>query len=303
MRKPLKGLIASVFTPMKEDGSLNPEMTGPVVAHLKKNKITALYVCGTNGEGPSLTVNERMLTAESYLMAANGKLPVIVQVGHNCLIEAAKLAGHAQKVGAAALSVFPPAYYKIGSVELLLECLMKISSAAPDLPFFYCHIPQTNRVGLDMLELLQKSVYFLPNLAGVIYRGLWTHEYQVCMEFQDGRFSMLFGGDEMLTSGLAAGAEGAVGSTFSFAAPLYTRIISAFKNREVAEARRWQSIAITMVRIFKQFRYQAAVKGAMKLIDLDCGPCRLPLLSLTPEELDSLKRKLGEIGFFQWALK
>lgn len=303
MRKPLKGLIASVFTPMKEDGALNPEMTGPIVSHLKKNKITALYVCGTNGEGPSLSAAERMLTAESYLMAANGKLPVIVQVGHNSLTEAARLAEHAQKAGADALAAFPPSYYKIGSVELLLECLMKISSAAPDIPFFYYHIPQTNRVDLDMLEFLRKSAYFVPNLAGIIYRGLWTHEYQVCLEFQDGRFSMLFGGDEMLTSGLAAGAKGVVGSTFNFAAPLYNRILSAFRSRDLEETRRWQSIAITMVRILKQFRCQAAFKGAMNLIDLDCGPCRLPLQTLTPKELDSLKMKLSDIGFFQWALK
>ena len=303
MKKPLNGLIASAFTHMREDGSINRDMVRPIVDHLVNNKIAGLYVCGSNGEGPSLAIEERMIMAEAYVAASSGRLPVIIQVGHSSLIEAGNLAAHAKIIGADAIAASPPAFFPLRSVELLLECLMKISASAPGLPFFYYHIPQINGVNLDMLEFLRKSAYFIPDLSGIIYRGLWIHEFQACLEFQGGRFNMLFGGDEMLASGLTAGAHGAVGCTFNFAAPLYNRVISAFRAKDLEETRRWQSISITMIRLLTHFRCQPAFKGVMKLIDLDCGPSRLPLETLAPKELDSLKLKLGEIGFFQWATK
>lgn len=305
MRKPLeiKGLIAAAFTPMKEDGSLNLDKIEPIVEHLIRDKVAGLYICGSTGEGPSLTLEEHKIMVEAYIYAASGRLPIIVQVGHNSLAEAGKLAEHAQKIEADAIAAAPPNYFDIKSEELLLECLVKISSAAPDLPLFYYHVPQISGVNLDMVELLRKAAYFIPDLAGIIYSGLWVHEFQACLEFQGGRFTILFGRDEMLLSGLSAGARAIVGSTLNFAAPLYNRLISAFRAGDLDEARRCQSLAIAMVRLLNRYRGQPAVKGVMKLIGLDCGPDRLPLETLNPKELDSLKRKLEEIGFFQWARK
>lgn len=63
-----------------------------------------IYVCGSTGEGMSLTSAERREVAEAYIAAARGRLPVIVQVGHNSLAEARALAQHAQAAGADAVS-------------------------------------------------------------------------------------------------------------------------------------------------------------------------------------------------------
>ncbi len=43
-----------------------------------------------------------------------------------------------------------------------------------------------------------------------------------------------------------------------------------------------------------------AFKAMMKLIGLDCGPTRLPLVALSDTETASLQRGLEEIGFFDW---
>lgn len=103
----------------------------------------------------------------------------------------------------------------------------------------------------------------------------------------------------MLLSGLAGGADGAVGSTYNFAAPLYRRVIAAFERGDVAEARRCQGEAVAMVNVLLSYRGHAGLKAAMGLRGLDCGPTRLPNVSLRPEEVESLRRDLDAVGFFR----
>ena len=301
MPRKLQGLIAAVFTPMHDDVSLKLSMVEPIVEFLIKEKITGLYVCGSTGEGPSLTSEERKLTAEAYVNAARGRLPVIVQVGHQSIAEAQSLAAHARQIGADAIAAIPPAYFKIDSLDVLLDCLDIVNTAAPGLPFYYYHIPAFTGVDFDMVEFLKKGKDRLPNLAGIKFSKPMVHEFQACVAFDNQRYDILFGVDEMLTSSLAAGALGAVGTTYNFAAPLYNRIIQAFQNGEVAEAQKLQQLSVDMVRLVVRYRGMPAFKSLMKIIGFDCGPPRLPLVCLTPIEEDSLQKELKAIGFFDWA--
>jgi len=109
MEKRFTGLIAAVFTPMCKDGSLNLGQVPPIVEHLTGTEVSGIFVCGTTGEGPSLSSEERRATAAAYVKAAAAKLPVMVQVGHNSLAESHGLASHAQAIGADAISAMPPA--------------------------------------------------------------------------------------------------------------------------------------------------------------------------------------------------
>ena len=302
MEHDYRGLFAAVFTPMHQDGSLNLVQVQPIVDHLVRTEISGLYVCGSTGEGPSLSSDERRAVAAAYVEAAARKLPVIVQVGHNSLAEARQLAAHAQGIGADAISAVPPTYFRTDSLKTLIDCLCEISSGAPNLPFFYYHIPSITGINIDMLEFLRQGRKRLPNLAGIKYSHPTIHEYQACLQFDNHRFAILLGVDEMLLSGLAVGAKGAVGSTFNFAGPLYQRIVKAFEQGDLSEARKWQGLSASMIRVCYRYRGQPAFKAIMKLIRLDCGPSRLPLETLRPEELKALEEDLKRIGFFDWAL-
>jgi N-acetylneuraminate lyase len=295
------GLIAAVFTPMCEDGSLNLAQIPSVVDHLVRVQIDGLYVCGGTGEGPSLSSEERRATAAAYVEAAAGKVPVIVQVGHNSLAESRGLASHAETIGADAVSAMAPSYFKPGSLKTLIDCLEQIASAAPKLPFFYYHIPSMTGLDFSMVEFLHEGSKRLPNLTGIKYSDSAIEEYQACLRLENQRFDILFGRDEMLLSALCVGGAGAVGSTYNFAGPLYQQLISAFKRGDLNEARKYQALSVDMIRICYRYRGQPAFKAAMKLIGPDCGPSRLPLETLTPEELQAMKEELAGIRFFNWA--
>lgn len=297
----IKGLVPAVFTPMNADGSLNLAQIAPITEQLLSEGVSGFYVCGSTGEGPSLTREERMAVAEAYITAAAERVPIIVQVGHTSLEEAKLLAKHAEQQGADAISAIPPTYFKPKSLVVLIDCLSEIAVAAPSLPFYYYHIPHMTAVEIDVVSLLELAAERMPNFAGVKYSTTTVFELQACVNASAGRFNMLFGCDEMLLSGLVGGAHGAVGSTYNFAAPLYQRIINAFEQGDIASAQREQARAVEVVRILVEFSAaNSAIKTMMKLIGLDCGPTRLPQSPLTPQQENSLKDKMDAIGFFDW---
>ena len=104
----LSGLIPATFTPLNADGSLNLGLIEPMVDFLIGQKLTGLYVCGSTGEGVSLSTAERKTVAAAFVKATRGRVPVILQVGHTSLVEAQELADHAQEIGADAISAVPP---------------------------------------------------------------------------------------------------------------------------------------------------------------------------------------------------
>ncbi len=297
----IKGIIPAVFTPLQPNGKVNLRHIKPICDFLIQDNISAVYVCGSTGEGPLLTTQERQKVSDAYIDAIAGRVPVIVQIGHSSIKEAVALAKQAAQSGADAISAIPPNYFPIDSLDTLIDCVAEMASAAPDLPFYYYHIPMITGVDFDMLEFLKKGQKNIANLRGIKYTKYTIFEMQSCLELQNGRFEIFFGSDEMMLSAFAAGVRGVVGSTYNFAAPLYYSIIRAFENNDMDKARDLQSHAVAMVRVFYKYRGQAAIKATMKLIGLDCGPSRLPHKSLTLNEIDSLRQELQRIGFFEWA--
>lgn len=73
-----------------------------------------------NGNGLQ---DERMALAEAFVKAANRRVPVIVQVGHNSMADARALSKHAQEIGADVVSATCPSYFKVSDVETLINCM------------------------------------------------------------------------------------------------------------------------------------------------------------------------------------
>lgn len=300
IRNNIEGMIAAAFTPMKENGDVDTTRIPAMVEHLIGRGVKGLFVCGSTGEGPSLTTAERKEVAEAFVQASARRIPIFVHVGHNSIAEAKGLAAHAQAIGADYISATPPAYFKISTVDTLIACLAVIASGAPELPFYYYNIPSLSGVSLDMRELLQRAGQALPTLAGIKYTTPLIHEFQSCLNYNGREYDLLYGTDEMLLSALVVGAKGYIGSTYNFVAPLYHKLISAFDQGDNKTAARMQMISVEMVRLIVQYGGLAAQKCMMKLAGMDCGPVRLPLRNLQAAEISSLEAALRQMGFFDW---
>jgi N-acetylneuraminate lyase len=223
-----------------------------------------------------------------------------VQVGHNSLAEARLLAADAADAGADAVSATCPSYFKISSARVLVDCMAHLAEAAGDLPFFYYHIPRMTAAAVDMPEFLEKSEGCIPNLVGIKFTEPAAHDYQTSLEYDGGRYDILWGSDEMLASAVAIGARGAVGSTYNIAPGLYRQILAAMLRGDMETARALQSHSVAMIRILARGAFLPAMKEVMGMIGMPCGGCRLPLGSLSAPQVSALRSDLEAIGFFDW---
>ena len=303
MNSRITGLIAAPFTALHADGSLNLSLVERQAQSLVENGVNGAFICGTTGEGLSLSAAERLQVAERWMQVAPPQFHVIIHVGHQSVAESCALAAHAEKIKARAFATLGPTFFPVSTVEQLVEYCAWIATAAPSLPFYFYHIPALTGVDLPMHEFLRLGSRRISNLAGIKFTHENLMDFSRCLEFEEGRFNILFGRDEILLCALALGATGAVGSTYNYMAAVYQQLIEAFQAGDLKSARRLQSQAIRIIALMSQRGGLPAGKAMMKMIGLDCGPVRPPLTSLSAETLDRFRRELQEAGFPSSALK
>jgi N-acetylneuraminate lyase len=300
---PMTGLTAAPFTPMLPDGSLDLRAIEPLAAALASAGVSGVFVCGTTGEWPSLTVDERMQVAQRWKQAAPDSLRVVIHVGALCQADARALAAHAARIGAHAIGALAPCFFRPRGAAELVDFLAPVAAAAPGLPFYYYHIPSLTGVNVSVSELLAAASGRIPTLAGAKFTFENLHDFHRAMRMDDGRYDLLFGRDEILLSALVLGCRGAVGSTYTFAAPLYRKLWSAFDAGDIAQARRLQAAAADIITVMIAHGGLAAGKAMMKLIGLNCGPARAPLFTPGAQQVEALRADLERAGFFEFAVR
>lgn len=303
MPAPFHGLTAAPFTPFHSDGSLNLDVIPAYAKFLTKNGVKAAFICGTTGEGASLTTAERRQIAERWVQEAGPDLRIIVHVGHTSLGDARELARHADEIGASAIAALAPFFFKPRDASEAVAWCSAVTEAAPALPFYYYHIPSMTGVSFPVAEFLALAEDRIPSLAGVKYTHEDQDDYTACLHFAKGKYDLLFGRDELLLESLDLGAKGAVGSTYNYAAPLYLRIMAAHAAGNLTEAHRLQDQAIQMILLCNStgVTHLAASKALMTVLGIPCGPVRLPLAQPDASQITGLCDQLRALGFFDFA--
>jgi N-acetylneuraminate lyase len=300
----LRGLVAATHTPFHTDGRLNLSTVEKQAEHLQRNGVKIVFIGGTTGESHSLTADERLALAKQWSEIARGsELQVVVHVGANCLADARALAAQAQALKVSGIAALAPSYFKPKSVEVLVACCREIASAAPGLPFYFYDIPGFTGVQLSMPEFLKTAPDRIPTLAGLKFTNPDLVAYQSCLRVQGGKFDLAWGLDECLLAALAVGAVGAVGSSYNFAAPIYSRLIEAFSRGDLEAARAEQQRSLQLIDLIAGFGYMGAAKAVMGMLGIDVGPARLPNTNLGADQHKSLRKSLDDLGFFDWVRK
>ena len=296
----LHGLIAAPFTPMDNEGHLKLETIGPYAEHLVKSSVAGAFICGTTGEGISMTTEERKVVLEEWIKTSAGRLKIKAHVGGNCLSECKQLASHAQKVGAYSVAAYAPSFFRPGSEKELVSFLAPIAMSAPELPFYYYHIPSMTGVNMTISVMMEEAERVIPNFAGIKYTHFDMYDMQRCLAYSNGRYNILHGFDETLLCGLSIGVQSAIGSTYNYISMVYHQLWEAFNHSDMEKAREWQQYSVKVVNILNKYGGGVrAGKAIMGLIGIECGPCRLPISKFSREEQEAMKNELLEAGFFE----
>ena len=295
----INNLIAATYAPMHQDGSLN---TGVIKAYgefLVKNKVAGIFMNGSTGDFVSLSTAERKEITSAWAEHKSSDLYLIDHVGDPSLKVAKDLATFAaDKVDA--IAVLAPYYFKLNSIDKLVHYCKEVAACAPNLPFYYYHIPVLSGASLNMAEFLKVASKEIPNLEGIKFTNNNLIDYLHCKNFEGGKYNILFGFDEIFLSSLPLGADGWVGSTYNHLAPAYYKIKSLFEEGKMAEAAALQTKAIRFVEILDGYGgFNGVAKGFMKTLGIDCGPSRFPHTTLSDDVYVEIRAELERIGLLE----
>lgn len=301
--KKIKGLITAPFTPFTQDGKeVNLDIIPQYAKLLRDNGLVGVFINGSSGEGYMLDDEERMKLAEAWSDATKewDDFDLIVHVGATCVKSSQKLAAHAQELGVMGTGAMASPFPKVNRVEELVAYCKEIAKGAPDLPFYFYHIPVFNGAYLPMLDFLKLAEKEIPNLAGIKYTYESLYEYNQCMLYKDGKFDMLHGQDETILSALVmGGAQGGISGTGNYIGNVLVGVINEWNEGNLDAAIANQNYAQDVINVIAQFRGNiVAGKRIMKFLGLDLGPNRIPFRNIEDAEEKEIKRQLDEIDFF-----
>lgn len=298
----LSGLIAAPFTPMKPNGDLNLSVIPDYYRLLKSNGNSGAFICGSTGEGVSLTMEEKKAVAVAWSAATKDDpdFKVITLVGGTSLRDSVELALHARQLNLYAIAFTAPFYFKPADITALAASCKFVADAVESMPYYYYHIPQLTGVDFPMIRLVEILDAEVPNFVGIKYTHEDLMDFLSCVNFKNGKYDMLWGRDESLLSALAVGAKGGVGSTYNYAAPLYLELIKAFDDGNHQKARALQQQSIDMIRLLGKYGGIAVGKAFMRLIGLDCGEFRLPVKNMSKHQFELFSNDTKALRFHEF---
>lgn len=291
-------LLAATYAPMKDDFSLNLDIISTYGEFLKNNSIKGAFINGSTGDFVSLSSKERMQLMDTWSGQRSDDFKVINHVGHTSLIEAVKLAKHSA-ILADGIAVLAPYYFTIKTAAKLVDYCKEVASAAPELPFYYYHIPVLSGANIDMRTFVAQAVKEIPNFQGVKFTHNDMIDFQFCIELKEKlkpELEFYFGIDEMFVNSIALGGHGWVGSTYNHLAPLYHKIFECYNIQDYEQANELQRRAVKFVQTLDAFGgFNGAGKSYMRALGIDCGPSRSPHQTLTNAQLNLAKDQMKSI--------
>lgn len=282
----LKGALAASVTPLRDDGGKVDEAAfGPLVDFLVAASLDGILALGTAGEGILLTEAERRRVAELFVQTARGRLKAAVHCGAQTTAETVALAAHAAEVGADAVVVIGPPYFKLDERAQHAHFLAAATACAP-LPFYVYEFASTTgyAVAPAVIEQLRDEA---PNLAGL---KVSDTPFDAFRRYLLPDLDVFVGPEALIADGLVNGAVGAVSALASALPAEVAAVVRAPTPEGAARLGELRSFV-------ERFPRQAALKRLLAVQGVSIREdVRAPLRGLTPPEraeLDAWHAALG----------
>jgi 4-hydroxy-tetrahydrodipicolinate synthase len=290
-------VITAIVTPFKSDGSLDVDGVRSLSSHLVEHGSDGLVVCGTTGESPTLSHEEKLTLFETIVDEVGGRASVIAGTGTYNTAESIELTRQAADLGVDACLVVTP-YYSKPPQNALLAHFTAVADASP-VPLVIYDIPGRTgkRVERPTMRELARHNRIVAVKDAV---GDASETAKLRSELDaDGShdFEIYSGDDPLLLPHLGAGAVGIVSVCSHLVGAQIKQIFSAWNDGKVDEAKRiYTELVPLMGTIMGITTSPIPVKAALNMIGVPVGEPRLPLVPATDEESAAIRASLEDAG-------
>ena len=281
-RPVLDGIFIPNVTPFTREGDLDVEALRTCVRFWVENEVFGLVPCGSNGEAPYLSREERSKVIDIVVDEVNGRIPVIAGTGSLSTQETINLTRDAKDLGADAALIVTPFYFKLTDREIIAHYRAVLDSV--DIPIVVYNVPKFTGFSLKptvihQLALENEQVVGVKDSSGKI------DTITEIIRLVDSRVSVLAGAADIALSSFSLGGRGAVLAVANVFPAMCKRLYEAFRNNKLEEANRLQErIILANDLLVKRNNQLSAIKEALNTIGLPAGYPRRPALVLESEE-------------------
>ncbi|MBW3560942.1 MAG: dihydrodipicolinate synthase family protein [Actinobacteria bacterium] len=286
----LDGVLTALLTPTTTAGEIDLGALDELVGFQSEAGVTGLFVLGTAGQGPMLTVDERRHLAERIVDAAHGRLRVVVHIGALPQSAATDLAVHAVEAGATAISSVPPVYYQ-PDFPAVRDYYRSIRAAVGDaIPLLAYNNPPAT--GYDLRPHEAAELHRAGVIAGVKQASASIADLAALLS-ADVPVWMANAGCNL--AAFAMGARGAISTITNVVPKLFLELYEAVQGGRLEDARDLQHrINWTASRLREPTI--GALHAACALRGLPAGQPRSPLRMPTAEAVPRIREALDALG-------
>ncbi len=291
MRTPWTGVGTALVTPFTKSGDLDEA----AVRRLGRRQIEAgvhfLVPCGTTGENPTLTLQERLRIVGILADEAKGRVPILAGAGGYNTKEVIHLAGEMQKAGANGLLSVTP-YYNRPTPEGLFQHYRASAGSTP-LPIVLYNVPGRTGLNIDVKTLVRLAS--IPNIVGVKEAsGNVTQMCEICGAVP-AEFIVLSGDDALTLPLMAVGGRGVISVSGNEIPAEMAQMVEAAERNDFAAARAIHARILPLLQVNFIEANPVPVKAAMAAMGLLEEVYRLPMVSPTPASKEKIVSVLKDL--------
>lgn len=273
-------IATAMITPFREDGSIHFEMVSDVVEHLIANGTDSIVVCGTTGESPTLSHDEKVALIRFVVKTVHNRVTVIAGTGSNNTQASIDLTKEAEAAGADGIMLVAP-YYNKPNQRGMYEHFAAIAQSTT-LPIMLYNIPGRSIVNIQPQTVLQLSK--IPNIQIVKEAsGNLDQMTEILAGAPDG-FTVYSGDDGLTLPLLSIGGAGVVSVAAHVVGNDMQKMVKAFKEGRHEEAASIHQALLPLIRALFATPNPSTVKYALTKLGIGSEYVRSPITLLTDEE-------------------
>ena len=287
----MRGVIPPMITPFKKDGDLDKVAVRELVSFLKK-RVHGLFVAGTYGCGPLMSVEERKELLELVMEEAGKEIQVCVHIGSTSTKDALDLGMHAAKLGVVGVASVPPYYfhYSEQDVEAYFETLI----GEIPVPFYFYNNPATTHFSASSALIARLARKGLKGIKDSSFDILTFYSF-VC-DVQEEGFHFIIGSEALIVPARLLGARGTIAGLANCLPEEITALWQAAEANDTYTSSELQKRVLKIRQIYKSGPTLALIHRTLRERGVNAGYPRAPFRDVSDEQWSAFKSKLRDFG-------